>query len=114
MVFAGGDFIPLVAWYSLAGCSLTACNRRLSNWVTRKAPPAFRGSDHRFVHELEHGPLSEDVGDDLQPEAFLHEQGFQQVGRADHLAVGDWKARVGSPPSIALSAVGFRCQRRRP
>ncbi len=70
-----------------------------------EGPPTLGGADHGAEHQLEHGPLAEGVGDDLQAPAFLDEQALEQIGRAGRAAVGDRQAQVGDAGlEVALEA----------
>ena len=60
----------------------------------RDAAPAIRRPDYGGVHQLEHGPLAEGVGNDLGAAAFFEEKPLEQVRCPDHLAVTERKAEM--------------------
>jgi len=45
----------------------------------RQAAPAVGRADHGGIHELQHWPLSERVGDDLRSTALLEEEPLEQI-----------------------------------
>src|SRR5262245_24797326 len=65
----------------------------------RDAAPAIRGANDGRVHQLEHGPLTERVRDDLGAPALLEEEPLEEIRRPDHLAVAERKAKIAMQAS---------------